>query len=82
MNNYEIIKGKNKYNHYTIFVPEESVGISTGHYEIWDRDSGGFVFYEEGQLIFEDDELIDYEGSAELSESIVSEIGKIRKITL
>jgi len=82
MNNYEIIKGKNKFNYYTIFIPEETVGIANGHYEIWDKDSGGSEFYEEGQLIFEDDELIDYDGTSMLAESIINEIAKVRKITL
>ena len=82
MSKYETIKGKSKYNHYTIHVPEESVGISYGRYETWDRESGGFVFYEEGQLVFEDDELIDYDGTSELHESIINEIASIRKVTL
>ena len=82
MSNYEVIKGKNKYDHYTIHIPEESVGISYGHFEIWDRESGGFVYYEEGQLIFEDDELIDFDGVAELPESIINQVASIRKVTL
>jgi|GEM_PF-2100334 len=78
---YNIIRGKNKSNDYTIFIPEETVGVANGHYEIWDRDSKGSEFYEEGQLVFEDNELIDYDGTAVLSESIINEIGKVRKIT-
>ena len=82
MSGYEVIKGKNKYDHYKINIPAEEVGIAYGSYEIWDRDSGGYVFYEEGQLIFEDDELIDYDGMAVLPESIINEIAKIRKVSL
>jgi hypothetical protein len=82
MNNYEVIKGKTKYNRYVVYVPGESVGISHGQFEICDIDSGGFDYYEEGQLIFEDDELIDFDGVAALPECIINEIAKIRKITL
>ena len=82
MSGYEVIKGKNKYDHYTINVPTEEVGIVYGSYEVWDRDSGGVMFYEEGQLIFEDGELIDYDGIAELPESILNEVAKIRKVSL
>ena len=82
MSGYEVIKGKNKYDHYKINVPTEEVGIVYGSYEVWDRDSGGYVFYEEGQLIFEDGELIDYDGIVELPESIINEIAKIRKVSL
>ena len=79
---FNIIRGKNKSNDYTIFIPEETGGVANGHYEIWDRDSEGSEFYEEGQLVFEDNELIDYDGTAVLSESIINEIGKVRNITL
>jgi hypothetical protein len=82
MSGYEVIKGKNKYDHYKIDVPTEEVGIVYGHYEVWDRDSGGVVFYEEGQLVFEDGELIDYDGMVELPESIINEIANIRKVSL
>ena len=82
MSGHEVIKGKNKYDHYQLHIPTEEVGIVYGHYEVWDRDSGGVVFYEEGQLVFEDGELIDYDGMAELPESVLNEIANIRKVSL
>ena len=47
-----------------------------GWFEVADVNSGGLRFYQEGELLFDGKELIDYDGVYELDENIIKTLKK------
>jgi hypothetical protein len=45
-----------------------------GWFEMYDEETGGRDFYAEGQLIFEGNTLVDYDGIFELPEDILDKL--------
>ena len=48
-----------------------------GSFEIYDIESGGENWYAEGELWFEDNTLIDYDGVSELPKEIINKLNEL-----
>lgn len=80
--NYIHIKGSTNLFGFNVSLPKDNIGSESGNFEIWDLESNGYDYYEEGSLLFEDDELIDYDGIHELPDFIINVIAKSYKISI
>jgi len=67
---------------YTVMIPNEEFGVEYGFFEYWDEETDGYDNYNDGELIFEDGELFDYNGVSSLPDFIIKEIAKYRKVNL
>ena len=79
---FERIEGKSHDKDYLIMVPSEIFGIEHGFWELYDSDTEGSIYYACGTLIFEDGELIDYDGCEHLPHEITMALARSRRINL
>jgi hypothetical protein len=82
---YTTLKGKGKTVNgidveFQVSIDDNEIGYTDGSYEIWDKQTNGLDYYEEGSLTFLDGELVDYDGCYCLDENVIALISTVRKI--